>query len=99
MAAEEGSNRRNWKVPSSPEIVEIVEESKSMDEGFNDIYVAVGKNDLHIVKWALDHAVSPGKNRVFLVHVFPPITYIPTPGTVPTHPLCLSFYFFERYIL
>lgn len=78
MAAEDGSYRRNWKV-ASPEIVEIVEESLSMDGGFNDIYVAVGKNDLHVVKWALDHAVSPGKNRVFLVHVFPPMTYIPTP--------------------
>ncbi|KAL0341565.1 UNVERIFIED_CONTAM: hypothetical protein Scaly_1819100 [Sesamum calycinum] len=63
---------------TSPEIVEIVEESKSRDGGGSDVYVAVGKNDLHVLKWALDHAVSPG-SRVFLVHVFPPVSYIPTP--------------------
>ncbi|KAL0356241.1 UNVERIFIED_CONTAM: hypothetical protein Sradi_4071000 [Sesamum radiatum] len=44
---------------TSPEIVEIVEESKSRDGGGSDVYVAVGKNDLHVLKWALDHAVSP----------------------------------------
>ncbi|KAL2515268.1 Adenine nucleotide alpha hydrolase-like superfamily protein [Forsythia ovata] len=77
MAAEEGQYH-NWHV-ASPEIVEIVEESKSMDGGVNDVYVAVGKSDLHVVKWALDHAVPPGKSRVFLVHVFSPITYIATP--------------------
>ncbi|KAL0318566.1 UNVERIFIED_CONTAM: hypothetical protein Sangu_2012800 [Sesamum angustifolium] len=68
---------------TSPEIVEIVEESKSRDGGGSDVYVAVGKNDLHVLKWVLDHAVSPG-SRVFLVHVFPPVSYIPTPGAVPT---------------
>ncbi|XP_059657967.1 U-box domain-containing protein 33-like isoform X2 [Cornus florida] len=69
----------------SPEIVEIREDSKSeimsstRDGGANDVYVAVGKDDLDVLKWALDHVVvSPGA-RVFLVHVFPPITYIPTP--------------------
>ncbi|CAK9137554.1 unnamed protein product [Ilex paraguariensis] len=67
----------------SPEIVEIGEDSKSMISsrdggGIDDVYVAVGKNDLNVVKWALEHAVSPG-SRIFLVHVFPPITYIPTP--------------------
>ncbi|XP_018809008.1 U-box domain-containing protein 54-like isoform X2 [Juglans regia] len=68
----------------SPEIVEIVEDSKSIassnrDGGIlHDVYVAVGKDDLDVLKWALDHAVSPGA-RVFLVHVFPAITYIPTP--------------------
>ncbi|KAI3454436.1 hypothetical protein Pfo_011099 [Paulownia fortunei] len=80
MAIEEGQYR-NWPA-TSPEIVEIGEESKSIvgsrDGGASDVYVAVGKNDLHVVKWALDHAVSPG-SRVFLVHAFPPITYIPTP--------------------
>ncbi|PQQ00474.1 U-box domain-containing protein 52 isoform X1 [Prunus yedoensis var. nudiflora] len=39
---------------------------------------AVGKDDTDVLKWTLDNAVSPG-TRVFLVHVFPPITYIPTP--------------------
>lgn len=85
MSIDEGQYR-NWPAPS-PEIVEIGEESKSIatsrDVGANDVYVAVGKNDLHLVKWALDHAVSPG-SRVFLVHVFAPLTYIPTPGAVPT---------------
>ncbi|KAG5524882.1 hypothetical protein RHGRI_031527 [Rhododendron griersonianum] len=83
----EGGNARpdeehNWRV-MSPEIEEIGEGSKSVsissrDCGMNDVYVAVGKNDLDVVKWALDHATSPGAT-VFLVHVFPPVTYISTP--------------------
>jgi hypothetical protein len=72
----------------SPEIVEIGDESKTITnsiDGINDdVYVAVGKNDTDVLKWALDHAVSPGA-RVFLVHVFPPLTYIPTPGK-PLYP-------------
>ncbi|KAK6123565.1 hypothetical protein DH2020_042686 [Rehmannia glutinosa] len=72
MDIEEGQYR-NWAA-TSPEIVEIGEESKSIvvgsrDGGGSDVYVAVGKNDLHVVKWALDHVVSPG-SRLFLVHVF-----------------------------
>ncbi|OVA20798.1 UspA [Macleaya cordata] len=66
----------------SPEIVEISEESRSFissrDGGVNDVYVAVGKDDLNVLKWALDHAVLPGAS-VFLIHVFSPITSIPTP--------------------
>ncbi|KAJ9163792.1 hypothetical protein P3X46_023423 [Hevea brasiliensis] len=68
----------------SSEIVEIGEDSKSgtfansRDFGANDVYVAVGKDDLDVLKWALDHAVFPGA-RVFLVHVCPPVTFIPTP--------------------
>ncbi|KAK9278020.1 hypothetical protein L1049_027577 [Liquidambar formosana] len=66
----------------SPEIVEIGEDSRSIansrDGSASDVYVAVGKDDLDVLKWALDHAVAPGA-RVFLVHAFPPITYIPTP--------------------
>ncbi|OMP09354.1 UspA [Corchorus olitorius] len=66
----------------SPEIVEIGEESKSFagnrDGSGNDVYIAVGKDDLNVLKWALDHAVSPGA-RVFLVHVFAPITFVRTP--------------------
>jgi hypothetical protein len=61
----------------SPEIVEIIEDNKTT---VKDVYVAVGKDDMDVLQWALDnHAVSPGA-RVFLVHVFPPITYIHTPG-------------------
>ncbi|KAK2409199.1 hypothetical protein P8452_70773 [Trifolium repens] len=66
----------------STEIVEIVEDGKSItinkDRRVDDLYVAVGEDDLDVVKWALDHAVSPG-SRIFLVHVSPPITLIPTP--------------------
>nr|XP_027125363.1 U-box domain-containing protein 52-like isoform X1 [Coffea arabica] len=71
----------HWQV-KSPEIVEIPDESKSIlssrNGQTNDVYVAVGKDDLHVVQWVLDNAVSPG-TRLFLVHVFPPITYINTP--------------------
>ncbi|RDX77171.1 U-box domain-containing protein 36, partial [Mucuna pruriens] len=66
----------------STEIVEIVEDGKSItcneDRRVGDLYVAVGKDDLDVVKWALDHAVSPGA-RIFLIHVSSPITLIPTP--------------------
>ncbi|KAF5190737.1 U-box domain-containing protein 33-like isoform x1 [Thalictrum thalictroides] len=65
----------------SPEIVEI-DESKSFSsstrDGGNNIYVAVGKDDLHVLKWILNHAVLPG-TCVYLIHVFPPVNYIPTP--------------------
>lgn len=63
----------------SPEIVEIVEEKSGGSLG-KDVYVAVGRNDLCILRWALEHVVSPG-SCIFLVHVFPPITHIPSPGT------------------
>ncbi|XP_038879425.1 U-box domain-containing protein 33-like [Benincasa hispida] len=66
----------------SPEIIEIEDESKtiisSRDGDATDVYVAVGKDDIDVLQWALDHAVSPGC-CVFLVHVFPPLTYISTP--------------------
>lgn len=80
VAVDEGRHRNL----TSPEIVEIEEESRSIRDGggASDVYVAVGKHDLHVVKCAIDHAVSPG-SRVFLVHVFAPVTYITTPGAVP----------------
>lgn len=67
----------------SGEIEEIGEDSTSTtirgkDAETNDVYVAVGKNDLCVVQWALDHAISPGF-RVCLVHIFPTIKYIPAP--------------------
>ncbi|XP_044486023.1 U-box domain-containing protein 33-like isoform X2 [Mangifera indica] len=66
----------------SPEIVEIGEDSLSVatttSATSTDVYVAVGKDDIHVLKWALDHVVSPG-TRVFLIHVFPRITFISTP--------------------
>lgn len=69
----------------SPEIVEIGEDhsrsidTTSRDAVASDVYVAVGKDDLEVLKWALDHAVSTGA-RIYLVHVFPPVKYINTPG-------------------
>ncbi|XP_060170727.1 U-box domain-containing protein 35-like [Lycium barbarum] len=67
----------------SGEIEEIGEDSKSttinsIDADIKDVYVAVGKNDLHVLQWALDHAISPSF-RICLVHIFPLINYIPTP--------------------
>lgn len=82
MNSEERQCCSNWQL-MSPEIVEIGEEKKSSigsrDEGTADVYVAVGKNDLDVIRWVLNHGVLPG-TRVFLVHVFSPIAYIPTPG-------------------
>lgn len=46
----------------------------------NDVYVAVGKDDTDVLKWTLENAASSGSTRVFLVHVFPPVTHVPTPG-------------------
>ncbi|KAJ4960973.1 hypothetical protein NE237_020883 [Protea cynaroides] len=65
------------------EIVEIEDNSESSissrDGGeANDVYVAVGKDNLDVLTWALDHAVGPG-SRVYLVHVFPPFQFISTP--------------------
>lgn len=80
----------------STEIVEIVEDGKSItiskDRRVDDLYVAVGEDDLDVVKWALDHAVSPGA-RIFLVHVSPPITLIPTPGNTCQFPPSFSIFF------
>ena len=74
---------------SSLEIVEVGDEyhsnsitsSSSRDhvESNDDVYIAVGRDDSDVVKWALQHVLSPG-SLVYLVHVYPPITYIPTPG-------------------
>ena len=79
----------------SPEIVEIGEDSKSFtssrEGGFKDVYVAVGRDDLDVLKWALDHSASP-QARIFLVHVFPPQTYISTPGNINN--FFFLFYFF-----
>lgn len=82
-SSEERQSCSNWQV-TSPEIVEIGEEPKNsvsvIDEGIADVFVAVGKNDLDVVKWVIDHHASLPGTRVFLVHVFSPISYIPTPG-------------------
>lgn len=70
-----------------PEILEIEEENNDEYTGINsgsreknheDVYVAVGKNDLEVLKWVLAHVAVPGA-RVNLIHIFPPISYISTP--------------------
>ncbi|KAI3915556.1 hypothetical protein MKW92_040279 [Papaver armeniacum] len=83
-------SRYNIESMTSPEIVEISEESRSFmmssvsrDGGLN-VYVAVGKDDLHVLKWTLDQSVLPGAT-VILIHIFPPITSIPTPGKIHLH--------------
>ncbi|KAL9155606.1 hypothetical protein ABFS82_09G015200 [Erythranthe guttata] len=88
MTSVEEGQYRNFP-PKSPEIVEICEEISKISvdisggdhsRSHDDVYVCVGKNDLHVLKWAIEHAVvCAGKVRVFLVHVFRPITYIATP--------------------
>ncbi|XP_009758494.1 U-box domain-containing protein 33 [Nicotiana tabacum] len=64
----------------SGEIEEIEEDTISNRDAaeINDIYVAVGKNDLHVLQWALDYAICP-EFRICLVHIFPSINYIPIP--------------------
>ncbi|XP_028765110.1 uncharacterized protein LOC114723121 [Neltuma alba] len=79
--------RRYFRPAVSSEIEEISEDGESetdnRESGAEDIYVAVGKDDIDVVKWALDHAVSPS-SRIFFVHVSVPVTLIPTPvGNLP----------------
>ncbi|KVH98910.1 Rossmann-like alpha/beta/alpha sandwich fold [Cynara cardunculus var. scolymus] len=78
---------QNWRRVMSPEIVELEDHEiinhRTRDdvvvvESIGDVFVAVGKNDLDVVKWAVDHLVSAGA-RLYLVHVFPPVTHIQTP--------------------
>nr|GME03653.1 U-box domain-containing protein 52-like [Ipomoea batatas] len=66
----------------SGEIVEIGEDSSETrgthhHHHHQDVYVAVGKNDEHVVQWAIDHFASP---RIFLLHIFPPLSYVSTPA-------------------
>nr|GMD33002.1 U-box domain-containing protein 52-like [Ipomoea batatas]GMD36223.1 U-box domain-containing protein 52-like [Ipomoea batatas] len=63
----------------SGEIVEIGEDSSESrgTHHHQDVYVAVGKNDQHLVQWAIDHFTSP---RIFLLHIFPPLSYVSTPA-------------------
>ncbi|XP_068652300.1 U-box domain-containing protein 33-like [Aristolochia californica] len=77
-SAEMMSNGLGLEAVMSPEIVEISEESKGFGGDAKDVYVAVGKDDLDALKWALQNSVCPG-SRVFLIHVCPPICFIPTP--------------------
>ncbi|XP_021762852.1 U-box domain-containing protein 33-like [Chenopodium quinoa] len=66
-----------------PEIVEIEEETDDELKGVNcgskendkneDVYVAVGKDDVHVLKWVLAHVVVTGA-RVNLIHVSHPIS-------------------------
>ncbi|PON96721.1 Universal stress protein [Trema orientale] len=95
IVEEGDQGHHSWSLETSTrdngsEIVELDEEhhssksvtiSTSRDRvaGANDdVYVAVGKDDSDVVKWAIEHVVSPGA-KVYLVHIYPPVTYIPTP--------------------
>ncbi|KAF8390493.1 hypothetical protein HHK36_025019 [Tetracentron sinense] len=82
--SEKEQQYHNWPA-MSPEIVEIGENSNSVTsssiDGAKDVYVAVGKDDFEVLKWALEHALLPG-TRIFLVHVFASIDFIPTPDVV-----------------
>ncbi|KAL7601579.1 hypothetical protein Lser_V15G21409 [Lactuca serriola] len=81
MEIEEETSRHSWRRVMSPEIVEVEEHENRpnvITRDAVDVFVAVGKNDLDVVKWAVDHLVSPGA-RLYLVHVFPPVTHIQTP--------------------
>lgn len=76
---EEENTRQTWRRIMSPEIVEVNDqENGGVVSEPVDVFVAVGKNDLHVVKWAVDHLVAPHA-RVYLVHVFPPVSHIQTP--------------------
>ena len=55
--------------------------------------MAVGKNDMDVVKWALAHAVSTS-SRIFFIHVSAPFTLIPTPGRNYNS---YSFHFYYKY--
>ena len=48
--------------------------------------MAVGKNDMDVVKWALAHAVSTS-SRIFFIHVSAPFTL----SSVPSSPSGISF--------
>ncbi|KAM1340060.1 hypothetical protein ACFX2H_038508 [Malus domestica] len=73
------------EIVKNPEIQEEDSESPNFTEStskhvvVNDVYVAVGKDDTDVLKWTLENAASSGSTRVFLVHVFPPVTHVPTP--------------------
>ncbi|KAJ0571261.1 hypothetical protein HanHA300_Chr05g0188301 [Helianthus annuus] len=90
------TSRHAWRRVMSPEIVEVEEQESRTEhvEGV-DVFVAVGKNDMDVVKWAVDHVVVPG-GRVYLVHVFPPVTHIQTPGTC-YHKFCLKFFYCWKF--
>ncbi|ERN13778.1 hypothetical protein AMTRI_Chr06g176840 [Amborella trichopoda] len=71
------------------EIEEVLEERESIEiverESKDDIYVAVGKKEssYDALRWAINFVVKPGC-LVYLVHVFPPVNYIPSPvGRIP----------------
>lgn len=74
------------EIVKNPEIQEVDSESPNFTESsskhvvVNDVYVAVGQDDTDVLKWTLENAASSGSTRVFLVHVFPPVTHVPTLG-------------------
>lgn len=68
----------------APEIIEIEEEENDdeyKENKIEDVYVAVGKDDLQLLKWVLANVVVTGA-RVNLIHVSHPISSISTPGKI-----------------
>lgn len=66
-------------LPPMPSIKEDVDYHSSHDES---VYVGVGKGEssMDALTWALKHAVDPSSSTtVYLIHVFPGVTYIPSP--------------------
>ncbi|KNA18423.1 hypothetical protein SOVF_070710 [Spinacia oleracea] len=64
----------------APEIIEIEEEENDdeyKENKIEDVYVAVGKDDLQLLKWVLANVVVTGA-RVNLIHVSHPISSIST---------------------
>ncbi|KAF3783561.1 hypothetical protein EJ110_NYTH32263 [Nymphaea thermarum] len=76
---------RFW-LPTTGCTSEIVEEEApevtppAYSDETSDVYVAVGRKNssLDALQWALTEIAIPGTS-VFLVHIFPPVTVIPTP--------------------
>ncbi|KAM1245982.1 hypothetical protein ACFX2I_037076 [Malus domestica] len=67
-----------------PSIKEDIDDHSSHDES---VYVGVGKGEssMDALTWSLKHAVDPSSSTtVYLIHVFPEVTYIPSPlGKLP----------------
>lgn len=62
-----------------PSIKEDIDDHSSLDES---VYVGVGKGEssMDALTWALKHEVDPSSSTtVYLIHVFPEVTYIPSP--------------------
>uniref|UniRef100_A0A7C8Z9Q0 UspA domain-containing protein n=1 Tax=Opuntia streptacantha TaxID=393608 RepID=A0A7C8Z9Q0_OPUST len=58
------------------------------------VYVAVGETEtsMDALLWTLNHTPHPPNALVCLIHVFPPLKFVPGPGKyIPRSPLCKAF--------